>query len=244
MYFFQYIERFLNESEHGVVLCSFGSLIKTATIPKYKEDIIINALSKLKQRVIWKFENSEEEGTLIGNILKVKWIPQYELLQHKKVVAFFAHGGLLGMTEAVSAGKPMVVLPFYGDQPLNGAAAESAGFAKVISYMDLTEESLSEALQVVLSAETRLNARRVSKMWQDRESTPLDSAVFWTERVIRWGHMGKLHSVSKDMPFYEYLLLDVAAAYALIILAIIMTIYFLLTRIFHLLMKETKQKVH
>lgn len=76
----QYIERFINESEHGVVLFSWGSLIKTATIPKYKEDIIMNALSKIKQRVIWKYENSDEEGTLIGNILKVKWIPQYDLL--------------------------------------------------------------------------------------------------------------------------------------------------------------------
>ncbi|XP_045447432.1 UDP-glycosyltransferase UGT5-like [Melitaea cinxia] len=240
----EFIEKFLNESEHGVIIFSFGSLIKTATMPKYKEEIFINALSKLKQRVIWKFEHSAEEGTLVGNILKVKWLPQYELLHHKKVVAFIAHGGLLGMTEAVSAGKPMVVIPFYGDQPNNGASAESVGFAKVISYMDLTEESLSEALQFVLSAETRLNARRVSKMWHDRESAPLDTAIYWVERVIRWGHAGKLHSVSRDMPFYEYLLLDVLAVYALIVLAIIMIIYFLLIRIFYLFIKETKQKVH
>lgn len=50
-------------------------------MPKYKEEIFINALSKLKQRVIWKFEHSGEEGTLVGNILKVKWLPQYELLR-------------------------------------------------------------------------------------------------------------------------------------------------------------------
>lgn len=79
--FFQYIEKFINESDHGVVLFSFGSLIKTATIPKYKEDLIVKALSKLKQRVIWKYEDSGEEGTLTGNILKVRWIPQYQLLR-------------------------------------------------------------------------------------------------------------------------------------------------------------------
>lgn len=85
----QYIERFLNESEHGVVLFSWGSLIKTATIPKYKEDIIVNALSKLKQRVIWKYEDCDEEGTLTGNILKVRWIPQYELLRKCSVLPFY-----------------------------------------------------------------------------------------------------------------------------------------------------------
>lgn len=75
------MERFINESDHGVVLLSFGSLIKTSTIPPYKEEMIVNALSKLKQRVIWKYEDSGDEGTLTGNILRVRWIPQYELLR-------------------------------------------------------------------------------------------------------------------------------------------------------------------
>ena len=34
------------------------------------------------------------------------------------------------MTEAVSAGKPMVVVPFFGDQYNNGATAEAAGIGK------------------------------------------------------------------------------------------------------------------
>lgn len=62
------------------MLFSFGSLIKTASIPKYREEIIVNALSKLKQRVIWKYEDSDEEGTITGNIMRVRWIPQLELL--------------------------------------------------------------------------------------------------------------------------------------------------------------------
>ncbi|XP_047530274.1 UDP-glycosyltransferase UGT5-like [Vanessa atalanta] len=241
----EYIEKFLNDSENGVVLFSFGSLIKTASMPKYKEEIFMNALSKLKQRVIWKYEDSAENGTLVGNILKVRWLPQYELLRHNKVVAFIAHGGLLGMTEAVSAGKPMVVIPFFGDQPGNGASATAAGFARVVSYVDLTEQALSEALQSVLSAERRLNARRVSNMWHDRESAPLDTAVFWTERVIRWGHTGKLHSSARHMPFYEYALLDVAAAYTLIFIVIIAVIYFILLKISLLFVtRGSKQKTH
>lgn len=69
------------------------------------------------------------------------------------MVAFIGHGGLLGMTEAISAGKPMVVVPFYGDQQMNAAAATSLGFAKTVSYADFSEDVLLEALQSVLSAE-------------------------------------------------------------------------------------------
>ncbi|XP_045514367.1 UDP-glycosyltransferase UGT5-like isoform X1 [Pieris brassicae] len=240
----QYIERFLNESEHGVVIFSFGSLIKTATIPKYKEEIITRALSKLKQRVIWKYENSAEEGTLTGNILRVRWLPQYELLRHKKVVAFLAHGGLLGMTEAVSAGKPMVVVPFFGDQPSNGAAAEAAGLAIVVPYYDLTEESLSAALEKVLSAEMRLQARLLSNIWNDRQSPPLETAVYWVERVIRWGPAAKLHSPARDMPLYQLALLDVMAAFIAFVIAIVVIIWFILTRISRLFVKDRKQKMH
>ncbi|XP_023955105.2 UDP-glycosyltransferase UGT5-like isoform X4 [Bicyclus anynana] len=239
-----YIEKFLNESEHGVVLFSFGSLIRTATLPKYKEEMIVNSLSKLKQRVIWKYEDSAEQGNLTGNILRVRWLPQYELLQHNKIHAFIAHGGLLGMTEAVSAGKPMVVVPFFGDQPANGAAAAAAGFAKVVPYYDLSEEALDDAIQTVLSAEMRMNARRVSKMWKDRESSPLDTAVFWTERVIRWGHAAPLHTAARELAFYELALLDVAAAYILAIIIIHIILWFLLSKIIHLFVKEPKQKLH
>ncbi|XP_038214689.1 UDP-glucosyltransferase 2-like isoform X1 [Zerene cesonia] len=240
----EYIERFLNESEHGVVLFSFGSLIKTSTIPKHKEEIIVKALSKLKQRVIWKYEDSEEEGTLSGNILKVRWLPQYELLRHKKVVAFIAHGGLLGMTEAVSAGKPMVVVPFFGDQPSNAASAEFAGFAKVLQYSELTEESLSAALESVLSAEMRLQARTVSKIWNDRQNPPLDTAVYWVERVLRWGPAAKLHSPARDLAFYEYALLDVAAAFIAIILVTLALLWYTLSKLSRMFLKESKQKLH
>ncbi|XP_022814630.1 UDP-glucuronosyltransferase 2B1-like isoform X2 [Spodoptera litura] len=241
-----YIERFLNESEHGVVLFSWGSLIKTATIPKYKEEIIVNALSKLKQRVIWKYENSNEEGTLSGNILKVKWIPQYELLQHEKVIAFIAHGGLLGMTEAISAGKPMLIVPFYGDQMVNGAAATTIGLGKAISYADMSEKSLLEGLQSVLSPEMRMSARRASKIWQDRIADPLDTAVYWVERVIRWGHQDPLHSTSKDMGFIEYNLLDVAAVILLSFVFLILVLRIVLNQILRLFGAGTskKEKLH
>ena len=57
------------------------------------------------------------------------------------------------MTEAISAGKPMLIVPFYGDQPLNGAAATAVGLGKTISYADMSEKTLLEGLQSVLSAE-------------------------------------------------------------------------------------------
>lgn len=72
----------------------------------------------------------------------------------------------------------------------------------------------------------RLSARKASKIWRDRPTEPLDTAVYWTERVIRWGHQAPLLSPARDLQLYQYLLLDVALAIllALIILILLLRI--------------------
>ncbi|XP_050347057.1 UDP-glycosyltransferase UGT5-like [Nymphalis io] len=240
----QFIEKFLNDSsDDGVILFSFGSLVKTKSLPKYKEQIFINALSKLKQRVIWKFEDSDEEGTLAGNILKVKWLPQYDLLRHEKIIAFICHGGLLGMTEAMAAGKPMIIVPIFGDQLSNAAAAAEAGVGIVLPYDDLKEDILSNALQTVISDKMRTHTRLVSKIWHDRDMSPLDKAVFWTEHVIRWGMSTHLHSTARNLTFYQLTLLDVAAIIIFTISLLIIMIVYLIYKFLHIFKKSTKEKL-
>ena len=72
------------------------------------------------------------------------------LTGHEKVIAFISHGGLLGLTEAVSVGKPIIVVPFFGDQFTNAAAVAEAGIGVSVSYDDISEDSFSVALQSVL----------------------------------------------------------------------------------------------
>ncbi|KOB74100.1 UDP-glycosyltransferase UGT46A2 [Operophtera brumata] len=149
------------------------------------------------------------------------------------------------MTEAISAGKPMLVVPFFGDQPLNGAQAETIGFGKTLSYADLTESSLLDGLQTVLSAEMKISARQASKIWKDRQNEPLDTAVFWTERVIRWGHADQLHTIAKDLPFYQYMLLDVAVAVLLAVLILLAVLRLVLVYTLRFISGgNSKEKLH
>lgn len=76
---FQDLKKFIEESKHGVIYISFGSMLKAASTPKDKLEAIFAALAELPQRVIFKWE----EKTLPGNPKNVyvsKWLPQNDIL--------------------------------------------------------------------------------------------------------------------------------------------------------------------
>lgn len=86
-----HLQEFLDAAEHGVIYFSLGSHLESSKLPKEKIDTFVNVFSKLKQRIIWKFE--DESLKVPSNVLIGKWFPQSDLLAHSKMVLFIAHGG-------------------------------------------------------------------------------------------------------------------------------------------------------
>ena len=84
-------------------------------MPKEKLQFFLDIFSKLKQRVLWKFED-ESIKNLPKNILIKKWLPQTDILAHRNVKLFITHGGLFGTMEGIWNGVPMLGLPIYCDQ--------------------------------------------------------------------------------------------------------------------------------
>lgn len=67
--------------------------------------------------------------------------------------AFISHGGLLGTTEAVHCGVPVVVMPQYGDQHTNARALEANGGGVILKLREATEGRVYNALKAVLDPE-------------------------------------------------------------------------------------------
>lgn len=89
----QNLQDFMDQAEHGVIFFSLGAYLQSSQMPKEKIEIFLNAFSKLKQRIIWKFE--DESIKTPPNVLVKKWLPQSDILAHKNVVLFITHGGNL-----------------------------------------------------------------------------------------------------------------------------------------------------
>lgn len=138
---------------------------------------------------------------------------------------FISHGGLIGTQEAIFHGVPIIGVPIYADQYNNLLQVENLGFGRILQYNDINEQSLQNQLNEVLRDDKyKKNAVEVSKRFQDRPMSALDTAMFWIEYVIR--HKGAKHikSPAMEMTWIEYNMLDV---YAFILAGTVLCCYVL-----------------
>ncbi|XP_063335054.1 UDP-glucuronosyltransferase 2A2-like isoform X2 [Pelmatolapia mariae] len=205
------LEAFVQSSgDAGIIVASFGSMVTNLTMQH--ANIIATAFGQIPQKVIWRYRGKPPTA-LAPNTKISDWIPQNDLLGHPKTKAFVTHGGTNGLYEAVFHGVPLVGVPLFGDQPDNLARMSRLGTAIVLDFNHLTAEELAEALHVVINQPSyRTNMQRLSAVHRDQPVTPLSTAVFWVEFVMRHGGARHLRLASYDLNWFQYHSLDTGAA--------------------------------
>jgi UDP:flavonoid glycosyltransferase YjiC (YdhE family) len=240
------IQEFLDSATDGAILFSMGSFIQSKMWPVEKRDALVRAFGKLKMKVLWKYENETLPGNP-GNIKIGAWIPQRDIVAHKNVKLFITHGGLLGTTEALVEGVPVLGLPIFGDQKMNAAKAVSRGYGQLIYFDDITEERVTAALDELLSNPSyKKNAVDISKRFNDRPRTPKESVVYWTEFVARHDGAHHLKAQAQNLNFIEFHMIDVYGTLAVIALVVaylnFLVLRAILRRIFRKKPVEVKKK--
>lgn len=143
------LQKFMDGAEHGVILISWGSIVRAETLPLPMLDGMLKAIRRLKQRVIWKWENDTIPDKP-DNLYISKWLPQRDILCHPKVKAFMSHAGLMGSSEAVYCGVPVIATPMYGDQFLNAAAFVRRGMGVILHLKDINENNVIKSVKKIL----------------------------------------------------------------------------------------------
>uniref|UniRef100_A0A1L8E1B0 Putative udp-glucoronosyl and udp-glucosyl transferase n=2 Tax=Nyssomyia neivai TaxID=330878 RepID=A0A1L8E1B0_9DIPT len=222
----QKMQEFIDGAEHGVIFFSLGSNIKSNLLPPEKLDAILKTFSKLKQRVLFKWESDSLQNQP-KNVLTQKWMPQDDILANEKVRVFVSHGGLGGINEAKYHGVPIVGIPFFADQMSNLASAENEGWAQVVDLKDLTEETFTRAiLEIVNNKKYKDVIQGISTLYRDRPASALDTAVYWAEYVIRHKGAPHLQSHAVQLNFLQRTSIDVIAFVALVLLIVFKIIAF------------------
>ncbi|KAG5326428.1 UD2A3 glucuronosyltransferase, partial [Pseudoatta argentina] len=230
------IAEFLDSAHEGVLYFNLGSMIKMSSIPQEKLNTILKVIGSIPRKVIWKWETDELPRKL-DNVMARKWLPQFDVMNHRNVKCYLGHGGLLGLSESVYVGLPMILMPIYGDQFHNSAAAETRGAAVVVAYDNLTEETLKSALNKVFNDTSyHENAQRLSKAYRDRPARPMETAIWWTEYIARGNGRFYFRSDSTGLSWYQRHLVDIT----LVLIIISMMFIYILFRLIKLLLTLLK----
>ena len=159
------------------------------------------------------------------------WLPQNDLMTHPKLKLFITHGGLNGQNEAAYHGVPMLVLAIYGDHVYNAKRGIRIGTTEMIDFSEVTYESLKAKLDLMLNSDEYL--KKAKKCGEILQSLPsgIETTLFWVNHVLKFGY-DHLQPVSKNMPWYRILMLDIALIFPLL---------FFIRRICRFLCRNTKR---
>uniref|UniRef100_A0A8R1DH33 glucuronosyltransferase n=1 Tax=Caenorhabditis japonica TaxID=281687 RepID=A0A8R1DH33_CAEJA len=231
-------EKLLSISKNGTVIFSFGTQVPAKAYPKYAVKNFVKAFKKFPDYTfLWKYDMPKEEEDIFkeaNNVFLLDWLPQTDLLYDKRVVAFITHAGLNSFLESSYAGKPMIAIPLFADQPHNAQNGVSRGTTYLLNKVKLSEESIEAALRAVFfDGSYSQNAKKLSKMLAEKPDQPKDRFVEWMEYAIANPGLHKvLEHPGAKMGVFEYYCLDVI----LLIVTMALTVTYLLYKFLNILL--------
>lgn len=227
----------IEEETHGTIFVSLESSYKDTKGFEDSIEILLNSFRKLKQRVIWKIQDTK--FTYLPKNVKISdKISQDSILSQPNIVAFVTNGNFDSYNEALYYAKPVVGIPFTADQFSNTRRAQDDGWGEVITYKNLTESGLDEALkQVIYVKSYKGKASELSKLYRDRPQSAMNATIFWMEYVMRHGGAHHLKYQGRNLTVWQTGSLDILGA-IVISLAVTFKIFSIIYR--NLLKKITK----
>ena len=146
------VDAWLAGSNKPFVYVSFGSFLSV------RADVLARvcaALHRLGIRgaIATGSADRAELGELPVDWLVREFLPQVTLLE--RAAAAVTHGGNNSVTESMTMGVPLVVLPFSTDQFAGAAALEDAGFGVVLPPNTATVAELADAVHWALDLPAR-----------------------------------------------------------------------------------------
>ncbi|XP_039493155.1 UDP-glucosyltransferase 2-like [Drosophila santomea] len=237
------IAEFLDNAIEGAILLSLGSNVQGKHLNPETVVKMFNVLSKLKERVIWKWEDPENTPGKSANILYSKWLPQDDILAHPNIKLFINHGGKGGITESQYHGKPMLSLPVFADQPRNANVMVKNGFGLTLSLLTLEEQPFQEAILKILSnPQYAQMVKSFSTLYRDRPMSARESFLYWTEYVIRHHGAAHLQSPVVHMTFIAANNIDIYFLISAILISVLVLIKLLVQFIYRRFISKPKKE--
>lgn len=173
------VEAWLASSDRPFVYVSFGSFLSVRADVLARVTAALDHLG-LRAAVALGSADGDELGALPASWLVREFLPQVTLL--RSAAAAVTHGGNNSVTEAMTAGVPLVVLPFSTDQFAGAAAIERGGYGVALAPNEASVDELASAI----SAALELPRGPLEEVAASLTQTPGSSRAFAALSATSW----------------------------------------------------------
>lgn len=154
------LSKWLEEStEVIVVYIAFGTL---ANIESWQAKALVDGLTDTRFRVLWSLPKSQHHilPALPSSFRSEEFVPQQAVLSHPAVRVFISHCGMNSINEALYWEKPILALPFFGDQHYNAARIVDLGAALKLNKKHFDSTEVRRKIDTLLSNQNYIDAAR------------------------------------------------------------------------------------
>ncbi|KAI8680445.1 Glyco-transf-28 domain-containing protein [Fusarium keratoplasticum] len=160
------------------IYIGFGSIVLDD--PNAMTELIFEAVRKTGQRVLlskgWGGMGADELR-IPDNVFMLGNVPHDWLF--KQVSCVVHHGGAGTTAAGITAGRPTLVIPFFGDQPFWGAMVARAGAGpNPIPHKQLTADKLADAINFCLKPSSLERARELATKMAAERGTDMGAQSF------------------------------------------------------------------
>ncbi|EYC07006.1 hypothetical protein Y032_0072g645 [Ancylostoma ceylanicum] len=118
-------------------------------------------------------------------------------------------------------GKPMILIPLFGDQQLNSMNVVRIGMGTLVERSSLSRKTLTEAIQRTLGNKKIIReAAFVSSLLSGRPQQYRNEIAKWAKIIIKHGKMNHLLLHSRHMNLIQYYCLDILALLVCILISL------------------------
>ncbi|GMR35367.1 hypothetical protein PMAYCL1PPCAC_05563 [Pristionchus mayeri] len=216
----------LSSASRGLIIISFGSQVLAEAFPPHVIDAFIHTAKSLPEiTFVWRYTKPLQG--IPPNLHIVDWLPQNDLLQSPKVVAFVSHMGMNSFVEASFSGVPLVSIPLFADQVHNAYNAERLGMGVILRKSEITRASMLEKMrEVLLNEKYVIRAREISSMLSVYPHDPTRVFVETIEFAAKANRLGEQFRLpGGDLYFWQHLGYDIVIVLYTALLAILVAVY-------------------
>ncbi|KAE9551639.1 hypothetical protein FO519_005137, partial [Halicephalobus sp. NKZ332] len=235
----KYLDIF-NSAKRGVIYFSFGTVVLSKDMPPHLKNTFLDAFSEFPDiNFIWKYENeSHNIAESYNNVFTFPFLPQNDLLDHTKLLAFITHGGMNSITEAAIKGVPMIAIPIFGDQNHNARILEAKRTGITLLKCQITKDLLISTIRKIIDDESYMkNAKQLSRMVMAKPMTAEERVVKYTEFAAEFGDTEALQSEGRNLHWIQLHSIDVI----FFLLVIVLLLFSLFYKVIRLIIRKVKK---